>query len=43
MNNSPEPELSVVDVSQFKSVCDGCSITLPQKLKEVESNLTAFG
>lgn len=41
-NNSPAPELCVVNVSQFKSVFDGCSITLLQKLKEVQSDLNAW-
>lgn len=40
-HNSPDPELGVVNVPEFKSVDDGCSISLLQKLIEVESSLAA--
>lgn len=41
MKNPPHPELIIVNVSQLNPVCDGCSISLLQKLEELESNLAA--
>lgn len=39
-SNSPDPELRVIDLSQLESLSNGCSVSLLQELKEVESDLT---